>query len=95
MRDYTNRLYFGIDLGDTNGLVQTNINDRVYIRVIDEAEAGPNDRIFVIPTGHLHACDVQGGTADGLPCGLSRLDGGRHDDDARLPCDHTDPGRDH
>ena len=23
MRDYTNRLYFGIDLGDTNGLVQT------------------------------------------------------------------------
>jgi hypothetical protein len=49
MRDYTNRLYFGIDLGDTNGLVQTNINDRVYMRVIDDAEAGPNDRIFVIP----------------------------------------------
>ena len=45
MRDYTGRLYFGIDLGDTNGLVQTNINDRVYMRVIDDAEAGPNDRI--------------------------------------------------
>ena len=43
MRDYTNRLYFGIDLGDTNGLVQTNISDRVYMRVIDDAEAGPND----------------------------------------------------
>ena len=41
MRDYTNRLYFGIDLGDTNGLVQTDINDRVYMRVIDDAEAGP------------------------------------------------------
>ena len=49
MRDYTNRLYFGIDLGDTNGLVQTYVNDRVYMRVIDDAEAGPNDRIFVIP----------------------------------------------
>ena len=24
-----------------------------------------------------------------------RLDGGRHDYDARLPCDHTDPGRNH
>ena len=49
MRDYTNRLYFGIDLGDTNGLVQININDRMYMRVIDDAEAGPNGRIFVIP----------------------------------------------
>ena len=49
MRDYTDRMHFGIDLGDTNGLVQTNINDRVYMRVIDDAEAGPNDRIFVIP----------------------------------------------
>ena len=51
MRDYTNRLHFGIDLGDTNGLVQNNINDRVYMRVIviDDAEVGPNDRIFVIP----------------------------------------------
>ena len=36
-------------LGDTNGLVQADINDRVYMCVIDDAEAGPNDRIFVIP----------------------------------------------
>ena len=49
MRDYTNRLHFGIDLGDTNGLAQTNIKDRVYMRFIDDAEAGPKDRIFVIP----------------------------------------------
>ena len=49
MRDYTNRLYFAVGLGDTDGLVQTKINDRVYMHVIDDAEAGPNDRIFVIP----------------------------------------------
>ena len=49
MRDYTTRLYFAVDLGDTNGLVRAGINDRVYMRVIDDAEAGPNDRIFVIP----------------------------------------------
>ena len=30
-------------------MVQADINDRVYMRVIDDAELGPNDRIFVIP----------------------------------------------
>ena len=32
---YSDRLYFGLDLNDTTGVITANINDRVYVRVTD------------------------------------------------------------
>ena len=51
MTGYSDRLYFGVNVPDVSGVVTANVNDRVYLRVIDsrDTEAGAVDRIFVIP----------------------------------------------
>ena len=51
MAGYSDRLYFGVNVPDVVGVVTANVNDRVYLRVIDsrDTEAGAVDRIFVIP----------------------------------------------
>ena len=48
---YSDRLYFCVNVPDLVGVVAANVNDRVYLRVIDsrDTEAGAVDRIFVIP----------------------------------------------
>ena len=91
MRDYTNRLYFGIDLGDTNGLVQTDINDRVYMRVIDDAEAGPDDRIFVIPPATYTLETFKAALQTALRVDHPDWTVGYTDKDARGACDHSEP----
>ena len=51
MAGYSDRLFFGVSVPDVVGAVTANVNDRVYLRVIDsrDTEAGAVDRIFVIP----------------------------------------------
>ena len=48
---YSDRLYFGLDLADTSGVITANINDRVYVRVSDllDPEVPPRDLWFTIP----------------------------------------------
>ena len=42
MAGYSDRLYFGVNVPDVVGVVTANVNDRVYLRVIDsrDTEAG-------------------------------------------------------
>ena len=48
---YSDRLYFGLDLNDTSGVITAGINDRVYVRVSDlfDPEVPPRDLWFTIP----------------------------------------------
>ena len=48
---YSDRLYFGLDLADTSGVITANINDRVYVRISDllDPEVPPRDLWFTIP----------------------------------------------
>ena len=48
---YNDRLYFGLDLNDTSGVITTGINDRVYVRVSDlfDPVVPPCDQWFTIP----------------------------------------------
>ena len=50
MAGYSDCLYFGVNVPDVVGVVTANVNDRVYLGVIDSRDtAGAVDRIFVIP----------------------------------------------
>ena len=48
---YSDRLYLGLDLADTSGVITANINDRVCVRVSDlfDPEVPPRDLWFTIP----------------------------------------------
>ena len=51
VQGYSDRLYFGLDLNDTSGVITAGINDRVYVRVSDlfDPEVPPRDQWFTIP----------------------------------------------
>jgi hypothetical protein len=51
VQGYSDRLYFGLDLNDTSGVITAGINDRVYVRVSDlfDPEVPPRDLWFTIP----------------------------------------------
>ena len=69
MAGYSDRLYFGVNVPDVVGVVTANVNDRVYLRVIDsrDTEAGAVDRIFCHTACDLYAGHIADGSADGSP----------------------------